>query len=68
MIGALLLALAAAVATPAAPPRVTVPGGQVEGERTVDRLLFRGIPYAAPPVGQLRWRAPARVRGHRGQA
>ena len=40
--------------------RVTVEGGALAGR--VDSasrvLVFEGIPYAAPPVGELRWRAP----------
>jgi para-nitrobenzyl esterase len=34
--------------------------GTVEGETTSDQkvLAFKGIPYAAPPVGDLRWKAP----------
>src|ERR1051325_7074079 len=42
------------------PPRVKIDTGTLQG--VVDSaggvLVFRGIPYAAPPVGDLRWRAP----------
>ena len=38
--------------------RVPTDAGEVEG-LWLDRLrVFKGIPYAAPPVGDLRWRAP----------
>src|SRR6202022_5004940 len=32
--------------------------GAVRGAFADDHLLFAGIPYAAPPVGPLRWRSP----------
>ena len=34
--------------------------GVVEGEPTADNkvMSFKGVPYAAPPVGKLRWAAP----------
>jgi para-nitrobenzyl esterase len=43
-------------------PIVTVTGGQVRGAM-LDRggAVFKGIPYAQPPVGDLRWREPMRV-------
>ncbi|HEY2378556.1 MAG TPA: carboxylesterase family protein [Gemmatimonadaceae bacterium] len=44
----------------AAPPRVTIDTGILEGvvDSVSGVLVFRGIPYAAPPVGTLRWRPP----------
>jgi para-nitrobenzyl esterase len=37
---------------------VQTAAGAVRGASADDHLLFAGIPYAAPPVGPLRWRAP----------
>lgn len=36
-------------------------GGEVEGVIEEDITVFRGIPFAAPPVGNLRWKAPQPV-------
>ncbi len=32
--------------------------GRIAGVEKDGYTLFRGIPYAQPPVGELRWRAP----------
>jgi para-nitrobenzyl esterase len=42
------------------PPRVTTDAGILAGrvDSASHALVFEGIPYAAPPVGTLRWRAP----------
>ncbi|MCC6781262.1 MAG: carboxylesterase family protein [Planctomycetes bacterium] len=56
-----LLALSSAASAQDA-PRVRTTAGLVLGETlargTVPIHAFRGIPFAAPPVGALRWRAP----------
>jgi len=37
---------------------VTIEAGQVEGTAQDGMTVYLGIPFAAPPVGDLRWRAP----------
>jgi para-nitrobenzyl esterase len=42
-------------------PQVTVAEGTVQGVSAEGIDAFKGLPYAAPPVGILRWRAPQPV-------
>ncbi|HEX3474626.1 MAG TPA: carboxylesterase family protein [Kofleriaceae bacterium] len=65
---------AAAAAAADATPRVAedhaafavTEEGLVRGVATDTTRVFRGIPYAAPPVGNQRWRPPQRAARHRG--
>lgn len=38
--------------------RIATAQGIVEGSQSNGCLVWRGLPYAAPPVGPLRWKAP----------
>jgi para-nitrobenzyl esterase len=43
--------------------QVSTADGHIAGTMTGSRIrLFRGIPFAAPPVGPLRWKAPQPVK------
>jgi para-nitrobenzyl esterase len=41
--------------------RAKVTGGEVSGVAADGMTIFKGIPFAAPPTGDLRWKAPAPV-------
>lgn len=55
-----LASFALALALPAADNVVRISTGQISGSAATDPSIrvFKGIPYAKPPVGQLRWKAP----------
>lgn len=44
-------------------PILTIEGGQVQGVMAENKgvYVYRGIPYAAPPIKELRWKAPQPV-------
>lgn len=55
-----LVAVPATTAVAAAEP-VRTESGLIDGLQSSRIHSFRGVPFAAPPIGPLRWRAPAPV-------
>ena len=50
-------------------PQVTLDSGSVSGAHfgpSPQEVMFLGIPYAAPPTGDRRWKPPDPVEGWKG--
>jgi para-nitrobenzyl esterase len=64
LIRSLILATAVStfcVALPAQRPRAETESGAISGASENGLSVYKGIPFAAPPVGSLRWRPPVHV-------
>jgi para-nitrobenzyl esterase len=64
LVFALVESSRASVLSSSQPPTVTLEVGVLEGTRfgsMQNEVAFLGVPYAAPPVGELRWKPPQPV-------
>ncbi len=58
----LLFAISMNAQTAASRPEVKIKSGVLSGVTEGDVSFFKGIPFAAPPVGEFRWRPPQPVK------
>ncbi len=58
MMLAMVLAVLPCAAVQAAGALAKVEQGELRGTMENGLAVYRGVPFAAPPVGALRWRAP----------
>ena len=65
---ALCAGVLSCLALSAQAPVLTVEGGEVSGvpSETPNVCIYKGIPYAAPPIGDLRWKQPQPVKPWKG--
>ncbi len=61
-VAALLASSVLTVVKAASAPVVQTADGRIEGSLRHGIDSFKGIPFAAPPIGRLRWRAPRPVK------
>ena len=60
--GAFALSACASMPAPGSSGLVETTSGALQGSPEGNAIVFRGVPYAQPPVGELRWRAPEPAR------
>lgn len=61
LIAGAMLSLAMSSHAGAAPGVVRLDSGELEGVIAGEIVSFKNVPFAAPPIGNLRWRAPQPV-------
>jgi para-nitrobenzyl esterase len=57
-----VVALSISACSKLQPGQVKVAGGIIQGTVEDNLVIYKGIPFAAPPVGELRWKAPQPVQ------
>ena len=62
ILAVLLMCAAASASRAQSDPIVNVTGGRIRGTALAGGAVFKGIPFAAPPTGERRWREPMAVQ------
>lgn len=62
LILALFTVFTAAISHAQQPSPIKVEGGLIQGTTEDGLTVYKGVPFAAPPVGNLRWKAPQPVQ------